>query len=98
MNAPAFAHHFVHKNKSIHVSIALHGIGTTSLIDCGAIDNFFNRAFMRKRGLRAELSKVPRTYKLGEGVTLVTHSLQSEVEVSGKKFHFNFFVMNGRSC
>lgn len=76
MCALAFAQHALHKKRSIHVPISLQGIEATTLIDCGAIDNFINMPFMRKRGIRPKMLETPKTCRVGEGVTRVTHSFR----------------------
>lgn len=86
MSALAFAQHSLHNKRSIHVTVSHQGIEATTLIDCGATENFINISFMRKRGLKPEVLQTPRTFRLGEGVTSVTHSFQIEMEVVGNKY------------
>lgn len=92
LQAPAFEPQYVHKKRSIHVPIYFQGIEATVLTDCGAIDNFIDKYFTVKRGLKP----TPRTCRLGEGVTRVTHSFQSEVDIVGKVLPSSFHIMNGK--
>lgn len=45
--APNFKKHSLHGKKSIHIPIRMHGMTATTLIDCGATDNFINLGFLK---------------------------------------------------
>lgn len=95
--APSFRKHFLHGKKSIHILVRVNAISSTALIDCGATDSFINLAFMKKRGLRRVALECPRTCKLGEGTTQVTHGFKYSLEVGNKCIEVDFYVMNGKS-
>lgn len=44
----AFTPHKLPRKKSIHVPIKIQHVPATSLIDCGATDNFINLSFVKK--------------------------------------------------
>lgn len=97
MCAPAFAQHAWHKKRTIHMSMSQESIESTTLIDCGATNNFIYMSFMRKRGIKSKLLETPRICKLGEGVTQITHSFQSEAVIAGGRLPLSFCVMSRKS-
>lgn len=97
ISAPSFKKHALHSRKSIHILVKIKGMKSTTLIECGATNNFINLAFMRKKGLEPLPLSQPRTRKLGEGTTKVTHGYASTLEVGDKRIPVDSYVMNGRS-
>lgn len=55
LQAPSFRKHGVHAKKSIHIPVRIQNMTSTTLIDCGATNNFINLAFIDKR----ELEPIP---------------------------------------
>lgn len=49
ISTPSFKKHAIHSKKRINTLVRIKGRKSTTLIDCGATDNFINPAFMRKK-------------------------------------------------